>query len=107
MAGRVLLKIVYLLVRRILGLAVLVFRGEGAKEAELLVVWVSPCRRGASGATPGATCGGEIDRPSRRGDRRSHRLGTARRARDARLPGNGGGLVVSEAWFMAEREAQS
>jgi putative transposase len=34
----VLLKIVYLLVRRILGLAVLVFRGEGAKEAELLVL---------------------------------------------------------------------
>jgi len=34
----VLLKIVYLLVRRILSLAVLVFRGEGAKEAELLVL---------------------------------------------------------------------
>ena len=33
-----LLKIVYLLVRRILCLAVLVFRGEGAKEAELLVL---------------------------------------------------------------------
>jgi putative transposase len=34
----VLLKIVYLLVRRILGLAVLVFRGDGAKDAELLVL---------------------------------------------------------------------
>jgi hypothetical protein len=34
----VLLKIVYLLVRRILGLAVLVLRGEGAKEAELLML---------------------------------------------------------------------
>jgi putative transposase len=33
-----LLKIVYLLVRRILGLAVLVFRREGAKDAELLVL---------------------------------------------------------------------
>jgi hypothetical protein len=33
-----LLKIVYLLVRQILGLAVLVFRWEGAKDAELLVV---------------------------------------------------------------------
>jgi len=35
---RVLLKIVCLLVRRILGLAVLVLRGEGAKEAELLML---------------------------------------------------------------------
>jgi len=34
----VLLKIAYLLVRRILGLAVLMLRGQGAKEAELLVV---------------------------------------------------------------------
>ena len=32
------LKIVYLLVRRILGLAVLVFRGDRAKDAELLVL---------------------------------------------------------------------
>jgi putative transposase len=38
LAGRVLLKIVYLLVRRILGLAVLMLRGQGAKEAELLVL---------------------------------------------------------------------
>ena len=38
MAGRVLLKIVYLLMRRILGLAVLVFRGDLAKDAELLVL---------------------------------------------------------------------
>ena len=38
MAGRVLLKIVYLLVRRILGLAVLVFRGDRARNAELLVL---------------------------------------------------------------------
>ena len=38
MAGRVLLKIAYLLVRRILGLAVLMLRGQGAKEAELLVL---------------------------------------------------------------------
>jgi putative transposase len=38
LAGRVLLKIVYLLVRRLLGLAVLVFRGDRAKDAELLVL---------------------------------------------------------------------
>jgi hypothetical protein len=34
----VLLKIAYLLVRRILGLAVLMLRGQGAKEDELLVL---------------------------------------------------------------------
>jgi putative transposase len=33
-----LLKIVHLLVRRVLGLAVLVFRGDLAKDAELLVL---------------------------------------------------------------------
>ena len=38
MAGRVLIKIVYLLTRRILGLAVLVFRKDLAKDAELLVL---------------------------------------------------------------------
>jgi putative transposase len=38
LAGRVLLKIAYLLARRILGLAVLVFRGDRAKNAELLVL---------------------------------------------------------------------
>ena len=38
MAGQVLLKIVYLLVCRMLGLAVLVFRGNRAKDAELLVL---------------------------------------------------------------------
>jgi putative transposase len=38
LAGRVLLKIVYLLVRRILGLAVLLFRRDMTKDAELLVV---------------------------------------------------------------------
>ena len=38
MAGRVLLKVVYLLVRRILGLAVLLFRKDMAKDAELLVL---------------------------------------------------------------------
>jgi putative transposase len=38
LAGRVLLKIVYLLTCRILGLAVLVFRGDRAKTAELLVL---------------------------------------------------------------------
>ena len=38
MAGRVPLKIVYLLVRQVLGLAILMFRGDGAKEAELLVL---------------------------------------------------------------------
>ena len=38
MACRVLLKIVYLLVRRLLSLAVLVFRGDPAKDAELLVL---------------------------------------------------------------------
>ena len=38
MAWRVLLKIVYLLTCRVLGLAVLVFRGDRAKDAELLVL---------------------------------------------------------------------
>ena len=38
MAGRVLLKVVYSLTRRILGLAVLVFRGDLAKDAEVLVL---------------------------------------------------------------------
>ena len=38
MAGRMLLKIVYLLMRSILGLAVLVLRGDRAKDAELLVL---------------------------------------------------------------------
>ena len=38
MACRVLLKIVYLLTCRVLGLAVLVFRGDRAKDAELLVL---------------------------------------------------------------------
>jgi putative transposase len=38
LAGRVLLKIVYLLVRRVLGLAVLVFLTDLAKDAELLVL---------------------------------------------------------------------
>ena len=38
MAGRVLLKIVYLLVRRLLGLAVLLFRRDLSKDAELLVL---------------------------------------------------------------------
>jgi putative transposase len=38
LAGRVLLKIVYLLVRRILGLAVLLFHRNMAKDAELLVL---------------------------------------------------------------------
>jgi putative transposase len=38
LAGRVLLKIVYLLTCRMLGLAVLVFRSDLAKDAELLVL---------------------------------------------------------------------
>ena len=38
LAGRVLLKIVYLLVRRLLGLGVLVFGQDVAKDAELLVL---------------------------------------------------------------------
>jgi hypothetical protein len=38
LAGRVLLKIVYVLVRRVLGLAVLVFRGDLARDAELLAL---------------------------------------------------------------------
>ena len=38
LAGRVLLKIVYLLMCRVLSLAVLVFRGDLAKDAELLVL---------------------------------------------------------------------
>ena len=39
MAGRVLLKIVYLLVRRVLGLAALLFRWDRAKDTEPLVLW--------------------------------------------------------------------
>jgi hypothetical protein len=39
LACQVLLKIVYLLTCRVLGLAVLVFRGDRAKDAELLVLW--------------------------------------------------------------------
>ena len=38
MACRVLLKIVYLLTCRVVGLVVLVFRGDLAKDAELLVL---------------------------------------------------------------------
>ena len=38
MAWRVLLKVMYLLTCRVLGLAVLVFRGDLAKDAELLVL---------------------------------------------------------------------
>ncbi len=38
MACRVLFKIVYVLVRRLLSLAVLVFRGDRAKDAELLAL---------------------------------------------------------------------
>ena len=38
MAGRVLLKIVYVLVRRVLGFAVLVFRRDLTKDAELLAL---------------------------------------------------------------------
>jgi putative transposase len=38
LAGRVLLKIVYLLTCRVLGKAVLVFRSDRAKDAELLVL---------------------------------------------------------------------
>jgi putative transposase len=38
LGGRVLLKIVYLLVRWVLGLFVLVWRGDLAKDAELLVL---------------------------------------------------------------------
>ena len=38
MAFRVLLKIVYLLTCQVLGLAVLMFRGDRAKDAELLVL---------------------------------------------------------------------
>lgn len=58
MACRVLIRIVYLVVRRILGLAVLTLRADMAKDAELLVVRhealsvpdgggrpLSPCRR--------------------------------------------------------------
>ena len=38
LACRVLLKLVYLLTCRVLGLAVLMFRGDRAKDAELLVL---------------------------------------------------------------------
>jgi hypothetical protein len=42
LAGQVQLKIAYLLMRWILGLAVLVFRGDQAKNAELLVLLCVP-----------------------------------------------------------------
>jgi hypothetical protein len=48
LAGRVLLKIVYLLVRWVLGLFVLVFRKDLAKDAELLVLRAG--ERGAAAA---------------------------------------------------------
>ena len=38
MAGRVLLKIIYVLVRRLLSLDVLILRCDSAKDAELLVL---------------------------------------------------------------------
>jgi putative transposase len=38
LVGRVLLKIVYLLTYRVLGMAVLEFRGDRAKNADLLVL---------------------------------------------------------------------
>jgi hypothetical protein len=38
LAGRVLLKIVYLLMRWLFGLIVLVFRGDEARDAELLAL---------------------------------------------------------------------
>jgi putative transposase len=39
LAGRVLLTIIYLLVRRVLSLAVLLWRGDLAKDAEVLALW--------------------------------------------------------------------
>jgi transposase len=48
LAGRVLLKIVYLLTCRVLGVAVLVFRGDRAKAAELLVLRHAVLRRHVS-----------------------------------------------------------
>jgi hypothetical protein len=46
LAGRVLLKIFYLLTCRVLGVAVLVFRGDRVQAAELLVLrhWSAPGR---------------------------------------------------------------
>lgn len=43
MAGRVLLKITYMLMRWTFGLAVLMFRGDQAKNAELLVLRPKTC----------------------------------------------------------------
>jgi hypothetical protein len=49
LAGRVLLKIVYVLTCRVLGMAVLVFRGDPARDVELLVLarecGAAPARR--------------------------------------------------------------
>ena len=61
MACRVLLKIVYLLTCRALGVAVLVFRSDRAKDAELLVLRHENAvlRRnvGAYGTSPATGCG--------------------------------------------------
>jgi hypothetical protein len=56
LAGGVLLKIVYLLVRRVLGLTVLVFRGDLAKDAELLVVRHEALSCPNGGGRPSSPC---------------------------------------------------
>jgi len=43
LAGQVPLKIAYLLMRWLFGLGVLVFRGDGSKEAKLLVLGIRTC----------------------------------------------------------------
>ena len=59
MAGRVLLKILYLLTCRVLGVAVLVFRGDRVYRSEArlsAVTWVFLRDRGVAGTISGCCC---------------------------------------------------
>ena len=56
MAWRVLLKMVYVLTCRVLSLAVLVFRGDLAKDAELLVVRHEALSVPNGGGRPSSPC---------------------------------------------------
>jgi hypothetical protein len=71
LAGQVLLKIVYLLTCRVLGMAVLVFRGDVAKDAQLLVLRHENVRAGRPGVV---RCAGEADE-ARCDSRAVHRAG--------------------------------
>ena len=82
MAGRVLLKIVYLLVRRILGLAVLLFRRDMAKDAA--TVMVAPVATdGRAGLASCHRCNGQPDSTRPRRARAEHDGGPAAGGRAA------------------------